>query len=150
MEFAQMTIKDYPDVFALWQSCEGEGVCIDEDVDSREGIAAYLQRNRGMSFVAREDGELIGCVLCGTDGRRGYLHHLAVDKACRGNGIGKALIQEALHALAEEGIGICHVFVLKSNKVGKAFWSHLGWVLRDNFTIMSHMPQMTSRNGEKK
>ena len=150
MEFAQMTIEDYPAVFALWQSCEGEGVCIDEDIDSREGIAAYLKHNPGMSMVAREDGKLIGCVLCGTDGRRGYMHHLAVDKAHRGNGFGKALVECALSTLAKRGIEICHIFLLTSNTAGQAFWSHNGWILRDNFAIMSHIPQKISHCGEGK
>jgi N-acetylglutamate synthase len=80
MTISEMTIGDYDEVLALWQSCGDEGVCVDEDVDSRKAIAAYLKRHDGMSFVAREKNQLIGAVLCGTDGRRGYLNHLAVDK----------------------------------------------------------------------
>ncbi len=145
-----MTTADYDEVLALWQSCADEGICLDDDVDSRSGIAAYLKRNVGMSFLVRENDKLIGCVLCGTDGRRGYLHHLAVDKAHRGSGIGKALIERALSALAQEGINKCHIFVLNTNTAGQAFWSHMGWVLRDSFAIMSHLPQTDSCCGEKK
>jgi ribosomal protein S18 acetylase RimI-like enzyme len=144
MVISVMTIDDYDKVYALWLACGNEGVCVDDDVDSHKGIAAYLKRNAGMSLVARRDGRLVGCVLCGTDGRRGYLNHLAVDKAYRGQGIGKKLVERSLAGLEKAGIHKCHIFVLNTNTAGRAFWSHLGWVLRDNFAIMSHLPQTNS------
>jgi ribosomal protein S18 acetylase RimI-like enzyme len=150
MEVTEMTIEDYEGVLALWKSCADEGICLDDDVDSRSGIAAYLKRNSGMSFVARRKSRLVGAVLCGTDGRRGYLNHLAVDKASRSNGIGKALVERALSALEQQGINKCHIFVLNTNTAGQAFWSHMGWVLRDSFAIMSHLPKTDACCGETK
>jgi N-acetylglutamate synthase len=141
MTILEMTIGDYDEVLALWRSCSDEGVCVDEDVDSRKAIAAYLKRHSSMSFVARDKNQLIGAVLCGTDGRRGYLNHLAVDKAHRGKGIGKQLVERSLAGLEKAGIRKCHIFVLNTNTAGQAFWSHLGWVLRDSFAVMSHLPQ---------
>jgi N-acetylglutamate synthase len=150
MKIAEMTIGDYDQVLALWKSCGDEGVHVDDDVDSRESIAAYLGRHAGMSFVAREGGKLVGAVLCGTDGRRGYLNHLAVDKTHRGKGIGKKLVAHSLKGLTEAGISKCHIFVLKDNAAGQAFWSHNGWVFRDTFVVMSHLPQADACLGEKK
>jgi N-acetylglutamate synthase len=137
----EMKIDDYDQVLALWKSCGDEGVHVDDDADSRESIAAYLKRHPGMSFVAREKDRLVGAVLCGTDGRRGYLNHLAVDKAHRGTGIGKRLVERSLAELEKVGIDKCHIFVLKDNVAGQAFWAHNGWVLRDTFVVMSHLPQ---------
>jgi ribosomal protein S18 acetylase RimI-like enzyme len=144
MDISEMTIGDYAEVLALWKACKDEGISIDEDVDSRESIAAYLKRHGGMSFVARENSRLVGAVLCGTDGRRGYLNHLAVDKAHRGKGIGKELVAKSLAGLEKAGIHKCHIFVLNTNTSGQTFWSHLGWVLRDSFAVMSHLPQTDS------
>ena len=71
-----MTMDDYDQMIALWQASEGVGL---DDVDGRPAIEGYLRRNEGISFVAVEaDGRIVGAVLCGTDGRRGYMHHLAV------------------------------------------------------------------------
>jgi N-acetylglutamate synthase len=141
MNIKEMTIGDYDKVLALWISCADEGVHVDEDADSRQNIAAYLMRHPGMSFVAWEGDQLVGAVLCGTDGRRGYLNHLAVDKAYRGKGIGRQLAERSLAALKEAGIDKCHIFVLKDNAAGQAFWAHNGWVLRDTFVVMSHLPE---------
>ncbi|MFS1430561.1 GNAT family N-acetyltransferase, partial [Vibrio splendidus] len=71
----EMAISDYDSVIALW--CQTEGMSI-RDADSKESIASYLDRNPGLSFVAESNNEIIGAVLVGTDGRRGYLQHLAV------------------------------------------------------------------------
>ena len=88
---AMVTIRpfampDYPAVIELWKRCEGIGLSA---ADEAAAIAAYLARNPGMSFVALTDeGRVAGAVLGGHDGRRGYIHHLAVDAACRRQGSG--------------------------------------------------------------
>jgi putative acetyltransferase len=130
----EMRITDYDEAIALWQATEGVGL---STADSREAITRYLARNPGMSFVARQEGLLVGAVLCGHDGRRGYLHHLAVQAGCRGQGLGKALVERCLSALAAEGIDKCHLFVYKTNEGGRAFWRKTGWFDRDTLVLMS-------------
>src|SRR5512135_3277007 len=100
----EMTIDDYAAAYALWQNSEGIGL---SSADSRDGIAHLLQRNPGLSCVAEEDGILAGAVLCSTDGRRGYLHHLAVAPQFRRRGIGRALVDHSLECLRREGIQKC-------------------------------------------
>lgn len=129
MKIMTMKISDYDEMYSLWQNTEGMGLHAD-DVDSKEGISRYLKRNRRMSVVAREDGKLVGTVLCGTDGRRGYLFHLAVDKNCRKQGVGKAMVSRALSKLADIGISKCVIFVFEKNINGKNFWEHIGWAYR--------------------
>ena len=60
-------------------------------MDSKDDIARFLERNPGLSFVARDNGQLVGVVLCSHDGRRGYIDQLAVRKSHRRQGIGKGL-----------------------------------------------------------
>lgn len=129
-----MTMADYDEVFALWQNTEGVGL---NESDTRENIAKFLLRNPDMSFIARDSsGELIGAVLCGHDGRRGYLHHLAVAKSQRGQGLGKSLLNACLAALKREGIIKCNIFVYAHNESGQSFWKHSGWNPRSDLLVM--------------
>ena len=119
-----MTIEDYDAVYALWASLPGIGLHGYED--SREGIAYYLRRNPGSCFVAVETGEIVGAVLCGNDGRRGYLSHLAVAKQSQGQGIARALVNACLAAMRAERIQKCSLLVFRDNVDGNAFWDAVG------------------------
>jgi N-acetylglutamate synthase len=132
---SEFSMDDYAEVIELWRATEGVGLSA---ADAPEQIARYLERNPGMSFVARaEDGLLVGAVLCGHDGRRGFLHHLAVREEMRGKGIGSALVDKALVGLKAAGIEKCHLFVYQKNRVGRDFWSHKKWLERGDLVIMS-------------
>jgi len=135
MEITEMIIKDYEEVFGLWENTENVG--LHDDTDSKEGIDKYLKRNPSLSFVARDNAELIGAVLCGHDSRRGYLHHLAVANNHRKKGLGKTLTQHALAALAKAGINKCHVFVFADNLDGQKFWKTINWTFRTDIYIIS-------------
>src|SRR5262245_47853322 len=115
MSFAiqEMSIEHYEAVLNLWQAAEGVGL---SDADSYEGIARFLDRNPGLSYVAYVGETLAGAILSGHDGRRGYIHHLAVDPAYRRQGLGQALVEHCLAALAQAGIDKCHLFVFKQNE----------------------------------
>jgi ribosomal protein S18 acetylase RimI-like enzyme len=123
----EMSIQDYDEVLALWRASEGVGL---SDADSEEGVARFLDRNPGLSFVAWDGEHLVGVVLCGHDGRRGYIHHLAVSKPHRRQGLGRALVERCLSALRRAGIGKCHIFVFADNQDTIAFWKKIGWTQR--------------------
>lgn len=129
-----MTIADYDEVAQLWRNVEGVG--LHDYEDSREGIALYLDRNPGMSFVARQDGRLLGAVLCGHDGRRGSINHLAVAHEFRKQAIGRALVDRCLAELKKNGIRKCNIVVFRENAPGREFWARLGWYERDNLMPM--------------
>jgi len=120
---------------AIW--CATEGLTLRE-ADSREAIVRYLERNLGLSFVARDAGHLVGAVLAGTDGRRGYLQHLAVAPSYRGRGVGRTLAQRVVEALRSLGVAKCHLIVRQENAAARAFWEHLGWQGRADVVLMSH------------
>ena len=129
-----MLIDDYAAVRALWDRTDGVGL---DASDEREPIARYLQRNPGLSLVAEAEQAVIGAVLCGHDGRRGYLSHLAVDVAWRGRGVGRALVDGSLAALHELGLLRCNLRVFARNESGIAFWRHVGWWDRDDLQVMT-------------
>jgi ribosomal protein S18 acetylase RimI-like enzyme len=133
--YRSMTIDDYAACLALWNGVDG--VCI-QSADSRNSIKAYLERNPNLSHVAQdEQGKVVGAVLCGHDGRRGFLHHVAVESSHRRKGIATSLVTRALESLTRAGIEKCHIFVLNDNKDGLAFWKKSGWLLRHDIVLMS-------------
>ena len=131
----EMSINDYDEAYALWERCPGIGL---SNADKRCAITRFLERNPGLCFVARQAGELVGTCLCGSDGRRGYLYHLAVDPSARRLGIGKALVEQTFSSLKHQNIQKCHIMVFGSNEPGLAFWKHEGWKLRPEIVIMSY------------
>jgi ribosomal protein S18 acetylase RimI-like enzyme len=133
IEIAPLTPADYDEVMALWRATEGLTL---RDADSREAIAGYLERNPALSFVAR-DGGVVGAVLGGHDGRRGYLYHLAVAPSHRGRGLGRALAERVMAGLATRGIAKCHILVHADNAAGRAFWARAGWAERTGLVLMS-------------
>lgn len=118
-----MTIDDYEGVYQLWSTAEGLSL-IEED--NREGIAIYLKRNAGLCFVSVDGTKIVGTVLCGHDGRRGILRHLAVASGYRKQGLGRRLVRASLDALAAEGIRKCNIYVMDYHADGLRFWEHLG------------------------
>lgn len=122
-----MTMDDYDNVIDLMRQTPGISL---RDADSREATMRYLQRNPGMSFVAEAESGLCGCVMCGHDGRRGYLQHLLVLPQFRRQGIGDALVKRCLASLEEQGVHKCHLDVLKTNESAARHWHNRGWQLR--------------------
>ncbi len=132
-DVAPFVAADVPEVFALWRACEGIGLF----GETEAMVCDCLARSPGLSFVARRAGRIVGAVLCTSDGRRGYLHHLAVAAGARRLGIGRALAERGRDAMREQGLPKCHLFVLRTNPDGFEFWKRLGWVTRDDLTMMS-------------
>ena len=130
VQIRKMTPADYAGTYALWMSCAGMGL---NDVDdSEEGIRRYLERNPDTCFAAEEDGRIVGAILTGHDGRRGYIYHTAVAPDCRRRGVGKKLAEAALAALRDAGITKVALVAFSRNEAGNAFWEKLGFTARDD------------------
>ncbi|MBR3103534.1 MAG: GNAT family N-acetyltransferase [Lachnospiraceae bacterium] len=130
MTIRTMVIEDYDKVKALWMTIHGFGIrSVD---DSREGVARFLKRNPTSSVVAEEDGEIIGAILCGHDGRRGCLYHVCVAEGHRRRGIGKAMVVFCMNALKAEQINKVSLIAFTRNDIGNAFWNCIGWTKRED------------------
>ncbi len=130
MTIRKMILQDYDGVYALWMSCRNMGF---NDVDdSRAGIEKFLRRNPDTSFVAEENGAIIGVILGGQDGRRGYIYHLSVADGHRRQGVGALLTDRCLKAMREEGIAKVALLVFKRNEAGNAFWESQGFSARED------------------
>jgi ribosomal protein S18 acetylase RimI-like enzyme len=121
-----MKLDRYQELIDFWKNTGGLWI---SDDDSCENLDIYLKRNPKLSFIALSKNSIIGTIKCGYDGRRGYLHHLAVKKEFRKEGIAKALIKKCLENLQKNGIprDKVRVFVLDTNKAALEFWKHNGF-----------------------
>lgn len=127
-----MTTPDYDGVYDLWIHTPGMGLNTTDD--SRKGIEKYLKRNPTTCFVAEEHNRIIGVIMAGHDGRRGFIHHTAVLPEYRNQGIGRRLVDCAIQALEEEGIHKVALVAFTRNETGNAFWEELGFTRREDLT----------------
>jgi len=130
----ELTIDDYDVVRKLWASSASIEL---GGSDSREQIGRFLERNPGLSFVAMDGDQIVGVVLCGHDGRRGYIDQLVVKDSHRRQGIGRSLVSRCVYNLMRIGIRKWHLFVFEDNEPAVAFWSKLGWAKRVELMTMS-------------
>src|SRR4029077_9353149 len=124
MEIREFRIEDYDAAVELWKRVEGLDVA---EGDDRENIKRFLKQNAGLSRVATDGSTIVGAVLCGHDGRRGYIYHLAVDPKYQGRGVGKRLVTECLEGLRRTGLERATIMVADDNPRGREFWKRCGW-----------------------
>jgi ribosomal protein S18 acetylase RimI-like enzyme len=128
VDIRTMIPADYDAVYSLWINTPGMG--LNNMDDSREGITRYLARNSKTCFVATVSGEIVGAILAGHDGRRGFIYHMAVAIPHREKGIGSNLLDSALNALRSEGIHKVALVVMDRNAIGNHFWEQKGFAVR--------------------
>jgi ribosomal protein S18 acetylase RimI-like enzyme len=124
IKFRPLDPLDYAEVLALWLRCDGVEVA---EGDDQESYVRYLSRNPGLSYAAVQGGAIVGAALCGHDGRRGLVYHLAVAPECRGRGVGKQILMMGLAGLRGCGIARVVIFVEKDNSRGQEFWTSRGF-----------------------
>lgn len=130
MEIRKMKIEDYEAVYGLWLSCKGMGLNTVDD--SRDGIEKFLRRNPDTCLVAETDGVIVGAIISGSDGRRGYIYHTAVSPDKRRQGIASKLVDAAMSALENIGITKAALVVFDRNADGNAFWERSGFNVRED------------------
>lgn len=124
VQIQEMKATDYQQLVYLWQQVEGILLPAKEEP---EDLGRFLDRNPGLSFVAISDQQIVGAILCGYDGLYGYIHRAAVSPFYQGSGIGGMLVERCLQNLAEQSINRVRLTVSMQNKLGQAFWEHMGW-----------------------
>lgn len=114
--------------------CDGIGR---RSADSPAALRRFLLRNPGLSVVATHRRAIIGCAFAGHDGRRGYLHHVAVDAEHRRAGLGRKIVDLALARLLAIGIEKVHCDVFRTNRTALRFWRAAGWTRRNDLARLS-------------
>lgn len=128
MTIRVMTIADYDGICDVWKDHDG----INPVDDSLEGFTKYLKRNPTTSFVAEDNGKIVGTILAGHDGRRGFFHHVVVMPEYRNQGIGRKIVGHAIESLEKEGINKVALVVFENNQLGNAFWEKIGFTARED------------------
>jgi len=121
---------DYAAVMRLWNQME-KGIHIGPS-DAQAEIDKKLLRDPDLFLVAENGGALVGTVIGGFDGRRGFIYHLAVDAAHRGQGVGGRLMDEVEARLRAKGCIRCYLFVTPDNVQAMRYYEKRGWQLMDN------------------
>lgn len=118
--------QDFDSVLKLWKSME-KGVHVGRS-DTLAEIEKKISRDPDLFLVAEQEGEIIGSVLGGYDGRRGMIYHLAVAAAQRGNGIGSRLMDEVESRLRSKGCLKSYLMVAGDNAEVEGFYRQCGWL----------------------
>jgi ribosomal protein S18 acetylase RimI-like enzyme len=122
--------NDYAAVLRLWEGIE-KGIHVGLS-DAPAEIDKKLQRDSDLFLVAEADGLLIGTVIGGFDGRRGFIYHLAVDVSYRSQGVGSRLMGEVESRLRSKGCIRCYLFVTRDNEDAMRYYEKRGWILMDH------------------
>lgn len=144
MEIVKMTNEYYSDVYELWLSCRGMG--LNNLDDSEQGINKFLQRNPDTCFVALQDEKVVGVIMAGSDGRRGYIYHTAVNPLYRKRGIATALVETVMQAMKNIGINKVALVVFEHNEGGNKFWERLGFTERNDLVYRNKAINEMIRN----
>jgi ribosomal protein S18 acetylase RimI-like enzyme len=121
MIIERMKIDDYDEIHQLWSNTSG--ITLRAIDDSLDGIKRFLKRNPKNNFICRINGKIIGCILAGHDGRKGFIYHTVINESDRGKGIGKKLVDNVIKSLEEENITKIGVLVNSDNLSGNVFGS---------------------------
>lgn len=132
--FHPLQEDDYSKLLNLWEVAGWIDV---RQTETPEALAKFLSRNPACNFAAYAGTRLVGAVLAGHDGWRGYLYHMAVEPDYRGRGIGTQLVSAAVGAIKREGIPKVHCLVKRDNVVAQQFWAACGFELRNELLDFS-------------
>ncbi|NRY63931.1 GNAT family N-acetyltransferase [Clostridium beijerinckii] len=126
-----MKESDIEQVIKLWRDIFGSSF-LEESV-TKEQLSTYLKKNPKASSVAcNEDGKVIGALLCGSDGIRGFIYHIAICSEYRVNEIEKRMLDRSLGKLKEIGIKTGFIFTQSSNHDMEVAFNSIGWVVIPN------------------
>jgi ribosomal protein S18 acetylase RimI-like enzyme len=123
MKIREFKIEDYSTVRDLWYTA---GLIL-RPGDELEDVKLKLQRDPELFLVAEHDQEVVGTVMGGWDGRRGWIYHLAVRPENQRKGIGVGLVREVERRLVAKGAKKVNAQVYKWNERSSEFFKAIGY-----------------------
>jgi len=137
-------IKPYVDsvhrsgVVALWEKVFGY-----EAPHNKPGLAIdkKLALDDQLFFVAMADNEIIGTIMAGYDGHRGWIYSVAVAPSHRRQGVGSRLVAHAERALIARGCVKINLQILEGNESVVAFYSKFGYAVEKRISMGKRIPE---------
>ena len=136
MKIEKFSIDSYNQVHKLWRKV---GISVGSS-DSKEELEKMLKRNPNLFLIGKRNDKVIAVVMGGFDGRRGYVHHLAIDSNYRKKGYGRMMMDKIHNIFLQMGVHKVHLFIEKTNIEVVSFYESMGWEKRDDLIIMSYVP----------
>ena len=136
MKIEKFEMQHYQETVELWRKV---GIGIGSS-DTKDEVEAVLTRNPNLFLIGKKDGKIISSVIGTSDGRRGYVHHLAVDPSYQKKGYGKKIMEELIEIFRDMKVHKIHLLIQKTNRKVVKFYSKLGWETRDDLFMMSYVP----------
>ena len=132
MKIREFKIEDYPIVRGLWQTA---GLTL-RPGDDLEDVKLKLQRDPDLFLVAEEGERIVGSVIGGWDGRRGWIYHLAVRPEQQRKGIGVGLVREVEKRLVAKGAKKVNAQVYKWNEKSSEFFQAIGYEVQPDLIMI--------------
>jgi hypothetical protein len=132
MEIRPYEDRDEPGVVNLWRTVFGY---TEPRNDPARALRQKLSHDRDLLLVAVGDGHILGTIMGGYDGHRGWLYSVAVDPAHRRRGIATALVQHMERRLADRGCPKINLQVFPSNAQAVAFYRSLGFAVEERISM---------------
>jgi len=136
MKIELFTMRYYHEIIDLWKR---SGIEVSSS-DTRDEIARVLKKNPDLFLIGKKKEKIIAVVMGAFDGRRGYVHHLAVDPDYQKKRYGKVMMDELIERFRKKKVHKVHLFIEKSNKEVVDFYRKLEWDIRDDLIMMSFVP----------
>jgi ribosomal protein S18 acetylase RimI-like enzyme len=130
MKIRSAALADEVAIVALWHACGLTAPHNDPVTDFR-----FAAGKPGSDVLVADDKGIVGAVMVGHDGHRGWLYYVAVDPACQKQGIGRALVAAAEHWLAARGVPKVHLMVREANMAVTEFYRRLGYDLMPRISM---------------
>ncbi len=136
MKIEKFKIELYDEIVELWKKA---GIELGSS-DSIDEITRVLNRNPDLFLIGKAQEKIIAVVIGAFDGRRGYVHHFAVDPNYQKIGFGKTIMDALIEQFRKMNIHKVHLFIEKSNRSVVEFYINLGWDVREDLIMMSYVP----------
>ena len=136
MKIENFSMEYYEDIIEIWRKA---GLSIGSS-DTKEEVNRMLKKNSNLFLIGKVNDNVVGVVVGGFDGRRGYVHHLAIDPNHQKKGYGRLIMMELINRFRIMGVHKVHLFIEKYNNEVIHFYEKLGWEIRNDLIMMSIIP----------
>jgi ribosomal protein S18 acetylase RimI-like enzyme len=133
LTFRRYQSSDYGIVKKLWLD---SGLLLTLS-DKKNELQKIADQKSNYFYIFEAGTEIVGTAICAFDGRRGYIHHVAVHPNYQNKGFGKYIMEQAMEFYRNKNTVKVHIMIEKLNEKVITFYEKLGWKIRDDLHLMT-------------